>query len=337
MQPGPCTCGAAATTGFYLAGGQSYNCNGQIQLLGAPTTIRQYGTGLAGIGMFDINGNGLWCSAAASGSAIDANVQMISRGYGMSATIDAGANTATGDLVINGPLNAGALGFYKRGGGSVRLNGAASAGNVAVQVKAGSVICGTTDCLGTTATVPVSAGATLDLNGFSQTVSSVSLGGALKMNLNQGGTPNCDVLTVTDGNPLTLAGTLTVTNGGGTLAGGDTFTLFSASGGITGDFTATNLPALGAGLAWNWTPASGVLSVIATGPSGPASIASSVSGGTLNLTWPAGQGWRLVSQTNSLSTGLGSTWGTVPGVSDGSAAITIDPAKPTVFYKLVFP
>ena len=53
-----------------------------------------------------------------------------------------------------------------------------------------------------------------------------------------------------------------------------------------------------------------------------------------------GQSWRLVSQTNSLNTGLNpntNAWGTVSGVSDGSATITIDPASPMVFYRLVYP
>jgi hypothetical protein len=50
--------------------------------------------------------------------------------------------------------------------------------------------------------------------------------------------------------------------------------------------------------------------------------------------------WRLVSQTNSLSAGLNANsanWGTVPGYTDGSYSITIDPTKPTVFYRLVYP
>ena len=47
--------GTAATTGLYLMGGTTYNVSGQLTLLGAPTTIRQYGTGLAALGIFDIN------------------------------------------------------------------------------------------------------------------------------------------------------------------------------------------------------------------------------------------------------------------------------------------
>ena len=80
--------------------------------------------------------------------------------------------------------------------------------------------------------------------------------------------------------------------------------------------------------------------VISSGPSGPASITNNVSGSTLTLSWPSGQNWRLEGQTNNLSTGLSPTgWGTVSGagISDGSATITIDPAQPTVFYRLVYP
>jgi hypothetical protein len=74
------------------------------------------------------------------------------------------------------------------------------------------------------------------------------------------------------------------------------------------------------------------------GPSGPAQLTNSYSGGVLTLAWPAGENWRLESQTNSLSTGLSPTgWSTVSGVSDGSATITVDPAEPTVFYRLVYP
>jgi len=72
-------------------------------------------------------------------------------------------------------------------------------------------------------------------------------------------------------------------------------------------------------------------------PPTPAQLTNSISGSTLTLTWPSGQGWTLKSQTNSLSTGLNtnaSAWGTVPGGIDGSNSITINPANPTVFYRL---
>ena len=265
--------GAAATAGFYLAGGKNYNASGQIVLLIAPTTIRQYGSGYANIGTYDINGNGLWCTAAASGSALDANVQMISSGYGMSVQVDAGTNNATGDLTINGPLNVTSQGFYKRGTGSLRLNAAATAANTALNLQGGMVICGAANCLGTKAAVPVASGATLALNGFNQTVGSLSaaagstvslggtniltvttnatLAGTLQMAINKGGTPASSELVVTV-NPLTFGGALVITNVSATpLAAGDTFTLFSAPG-YAGSFTSISAqPPLPVGLVWN--------------------------------------------------------------------------------------
>ena len=259
--------GVAATTGFYLKGGQNYNCSGQVQLLGAPTTIRQYGTGLAGLGTFDINGNGIWCTAAASGSATETNIQMVSSGYGMSAQIDPGANTTTGDLIINGPLNIpGVFGFVKRGTGSLRLNAAALAGNGALDIRAGTVICGINNCVGANAGLKFLAGTTLDFKGTSQTATNATLAGTVKMTINKGGTPKNTVLTTTDASTaLNLGGELSVTNIGGALVIGDTFTLFNNLGGFYGTaFTSLNLPPLGDGQAWrDNTAVDGTIKVIA--------------------------------------------------------------------------
>jgi regulation of enolase protein 1 (concanavalin A-like superfamily) len=240
--------GASATTGFYLAGGKTYNSSGQIVLQTAPTTIRQYGSGMASIGVFDINGNGIRCTSGASGSATDPNIQMVSSGYGMSAQIDAGANTATGDFVLNGPLNVGSMGFYKRGSGSLRLNAAALSGNVALQLQGGKVICGVANCIGASAALTVASGATLDMNGTSQSVGSASLSGTLNMTINKGGSPASTVLAASG--TVTYGGSLVVNNiGTNALAAGDSYTLFSA-GTYAGAFTNLALPALGAGLSW---------------------------------------------------------------------------------------
>jgi autotransporter-associated beta strand protein len=82
---------------------------------------------------------------------------------------------------------------------------------------------------------------------------------------------------------------------------------------------------------------SGSLLVQPTGPTGPAVLSHSVSGGVLTLTWPAGQGWRLQGQTNALASGLGTNW---TYLTDGSIATTNLPVSaglPTVFYRLVYP
>ena len=274
--------GTAATSGFYLAGGKTYNCSGKVTLQTAPTTIRQYGTGLAKIGTFDINGVGIHCTAAASGSTLDPNIQLVSDGYGMTIQADAGTNTATGDVVVNGPLNVGSLGFYKEGTGSLVLNGQAATGNTAVQVKAGTLLCGVTNCLGVNASVPVSSGALLELNGLNETIG--SLNGAAGSTVDFGGTG-----TLTVSNPPVLAGTVdmvlnpgtvtgselvlqngTLTNGGtlvvtvtGTnaLVAGDTFQLFNAPA-FAGGFTNITLPTLATGLVWtNNINVNGTLSV----------------------------------------------------------------------------
>jgi len=308
--------GASAPTGFYLNGGRNYNSSGQIVLQTAPTTIRRYGAGLAGIGTFDINGTGLWCTAAASGSAIDPNIQMISSGYGMSVQVDAGANNGLGDLTINGPLNVGSLGFYKRGGGSLVLKGTATSGNTALNLQGGSVICGKVNCIGANAAVPISSAASLLLNGFNQsiaslnaaagsavsfggtntlTVTSATLAGLLKMSIAKGVTTDASRLVTA--NALTFAGSLTVTNfGPNAMAAGDTFTLFSAPS-YAGGFTSLSLPTLPAGLIWDTSRlvTNGRLAVVSIYTPPVIVPGATVSGGNFNFqfTGTLGQHYRV--------------------------------------------
>jgi 4-phytase/acid phosphatase len=68
----------------------------------------------------------------------------------------------------------------------------------------------------------------------------------------------------------------------------------------------------------------------------PTNVTASVSGKTLTIAWPADHlGWILQAQTNGLSTGQ---WFDLPGTGTASsAAITINPANPAVFYRLSRP
>lgn len=226
--------GVGATTGLHLEGGSSYNASGTIQLLTAPTTVRQYGTGLAAIGMFDINGTGISVDAAASGSVIASDIQFVSRGYGMSVNVASGSNTATGDLVVNGPLNVGNLGFYKRGAGSVALNGAATSGNTAVRIQGGTVITGVAGALGINADLPISSGAKLQLNGFDQAARNLSGAGSVV-----NGSATAATLTMGQTSDTTFSGILggagtDENNFGFTKSGGATLTLTGANT-YTGD------------------------------------------------------------------------------------------------------
>jgi len=300
--------GVADPSGFYLAGGKTYNASGQIALTASPTTLHQYGSGYANFGTFDINGTGLWCTAAASGSASDTNVQMVSDGYGMSVQIDAGTNTAAGDFTINGPLNVTSLGFYKRGAGSLVLNGVATSANTAVKLQAGIVVCGTNNCLGANASVPVSSGASLQLNGFNQAIGSLNvasganlnfggpstlavatppvLAGTIQMVLAKGGAVSNSALVVTSGT-LTNGGALVINSvGTNAFAVGDSFTLFSAPS-YAGNFSSLSLPALPVGLLWNTAGLStnGTLVILTNTGS------SAWNGGGTNGNWSTAGNW----------------------------------------------
>ncbi len=62
-------------------------------------------------------------------------------------------------------------------------------------------------------------------------------------------------------------------------------------------------------------------------------------GGVLTLAWPADHvGWRLQAQTNSLTTGLGTSWVEVPGsTATNRLSSPIDLSNGSVFYRLVYP
>jgi len=119
----------------------------------------------------------------------------------------------------------------------------------------------------------------------------------------------------------------------GSFSNGQTFTLFSGNGSTNASNFASIIGSPGSGLAFSFT--NGWLSVVTASAGSAALITNSISGNTLTLTWPSGQSWTLQAQTNNLSTGLSPTgWSAVSGVADGSYSITIDPTKPTVFYRL---
>jgi autotransporter-associated beta strand protein len=71
----------------------------------------------------------------------------------------------------------------------------------------------------------------------------------------------------------------------------------------------------------------------------PTNVTYSVSGSTLSLSWPATHlGWILQAQTNSLTTGITASWTDVSGTAAVTATnMTINPANPTVFFRLRHP
>jgi hypothetical protein len=135
----------------------------------------------------------------------------------------------------------------------------------------------------------------------------------------------------------TYGGTLTVNNLGGALSVGNNFQIFPAAT-FSGNFTSI-APAPGAGLAWNFNPTNGLLSVVTGVALNSTNISFSVSNNTLKLSWPADhQGWILQTQTNNLSHGLATNWVDVAGSgSITQTNINIIPSNPTMFFRLRSP
>lgn len=140
---------------------------------------------------------------------------------------------------------------------------------------------------------------------------------------------------------LACGGSLIITNSGGTaLVAGDSFQLFNAQL-LSGTFSSVTLPALTGNLFWNTNAlyTTGVIAVNSPISSTPTNLTVTVSGNGLTLSWPVSHvGWILQTQTNSLATGLSGTWFAVPGsTTTNSVIVPINPANPTVFYRLALP
>jgi autotransporter-associated beta strand protein len=171
----------------------------------------------------------------------------------------------------------------------------------------------------------------------------VLLGGAVLMKLNQANPGKTNDLLVVTGT-LTGGGTLTVTNAGPVLTNGATFTLFSKP--VSG-FANITLPTAGLGT-YVWTTnlaVNGSITLVSGGVvpytvnQTSTNIVTTVTNGTLTLTWPADHiGWRLQVQTNPLTVGFYTNWYTVTGSSTtDSVNAVMNPAIGSVFYRLVYP
>jgi len=260
------------------------------------------------------NGNGNFSGVLQNSSANGFALTKIGTGtqiLGGASTYTKPTIVSNGVLAVNGSLAAGSAVYVAPGG---TLAGTGSIGGVVT--NDGTISPG----LGSIGTLTLTGNTTLNTDG------------TVYMKVSR---PAHDQLNA--GN-LTYGGSLTVANTGGAFHAGDSFQLVNALS-YAGNFTAMNLPALGSGLNWNWNVTNGTLSVVGSVATNPTNVTYSVTGGTLHLSWPADHlGWHLQSQTNTLATGLGTNWVTIPG-SDTitSTNIPVNPATPAVFYRLVYP
>ena len=224
-----------------------------------------------------------------------------------------GANTYTGPTVVsNGTLLvSGSLGASS----SVTVQGGTLAGTGTI---AGPV---TINALGTLA--PGSSAGALTIN------NSLTLNGTTVMEVSHAATDR-----VTGLGTVTLGGTLQVVVQG-TLSGNEIFKLFSATN-YTGDFATYDLPALPSPYAWDYSKMTvdGTLRVTGGGDLPRPTLAVAQSGSQLTFSWND-VSFKLQAQTNSLSTGISGNWADYPGGGGSPVAVTVNPANPAVFFRLV--
>jgi len=256
--------GTAATTGLYLNGGQTYVFSSTLNLAGAPTTIRSYGTGSAVLGGFDYSSTHLSVADTASGSVIASTVNFSAGTYGYELNVAAGASTATGDLTINGVIggNTGTNGITPTGAGfradyQVNKNGATgsvlltgvSTYTQGIWLRSGSIILSSGDNrLPTASSLALGDGANnaqLILNGISQTLATVFVSGTGTGNAVVGGSSTTSTLTLSNASNTTYAGTI-----GGVSANANNIGLTKAGAGtltVTGSNTYTGSTVVSAG------------------------------------------------------------------------------------------
>jgi autotransporter-associated beta strand protein len=343
------TPGGSGSLDLNYAGGtnstSAYNLNGGT--LAVPQILASLGTGSHA---FNFNGGTLKPTADAPAFLQGLTAANIRNG---GAFIDSGGfNVAIAQPLVHSTIagdNATDGGLAKLGAGTLTLS-ATNSYRGATAVNGGTLLVNGSLGVGS---VTVASGGTLAGHGVIGGALTVQSGGTLapgggftilaassSVNLQSGSMTVLSISTSARTNDklqvagaLNLGGTLVVSNLAGTLALGDSFTLFQAPS-VTGNFDSFSLPALAPGLGWNTAALSqGVLSVLSTAP---VAVASTVGATNLSFAWPADHtGWRLVMDTNGLANPL---WFTVPGsMYTNQIQVPFDPAQMSVFFQLVYP
>ena len=278
---------------------------GTVSVIGTqPSTI---GTLVSGRGDHLLGGAAITFDVANVTGNADADLTVScdlrdgSNDYNTNGTASALTKTGAGTLVLSAANDYS--GVTTVSNGTLQVDGSLNTNTVTV---VGGVLAGSgtingpvlVEAAGTLAPGTTSIG-TLTIN------NTLSLAGAASFRLHKAGAALSGDL-VQGLASVTYGGALTVTTSGDPLAAGDSFKLFD-SGAYAGAFASTNLPALPAGLAWQWSPETGTLSVTG-GAVAPtlSGIAPSANGSvTLTFSGASGQGYTVLASTNvALSVGL---------------------------------
>lgn len=336
----------ALNSGGISPGTLTVDLNGEVNVFGNNVTVASLNNGVNGAGVIynksTVTNGTLTVGTDGSSTSFDgvfgngASQPLGLTKVGAGTLTLSAVNTNTGNVTVNG--------------GTLALSGAGSFNNAArISVGSGAFY----DVNGAGGTLTLNSGQTLSGSGTvtgnviasagstiapgssvgTLTVAgNVTLGGSMTMELNRSLAPNSDRL-VTSGGSITGGGSLTVTNIGPALQVGDTFQLFAT--GVIG-ITAT-LPTVDTvnGVTYTWNnniSSSGSVQVASVTPIAAPTLGVLQSGNSLTFSWTGP--FKLQSQTNSLSVGVSSNWGNYPGGSTSPVVVTINPANPTVFFRL---
>lgn len=161
----------------------------------------------------------------------------------------------------------------------------------------------------------------------------LSLTTTMTVNVNASANTNSFVRGLTG---ISLGGALTVSNVAGSLNAANAFKIFDSVSYTNGFASIT--PAPGPNLAWNTNTLTtdGTLRIVSTVPT---QLTASLAANALQVSWPGDHtGWRLQTQTNAITTGLGTNWIDVADSTlTNQMSLPIDPAAPCTFVRLIYP
>ncbi len=211
-------------------------------------------------------------------------------------------------------------------------------GSGGVTVNSGGTLGGTGSIGGP---VTVSSGGTIAAGASIGTLtinSDLTLSGNVAVEVNTSANPSNDLIIVSGVVSNAATASVTVNNLGPALTVGKKFTIFSSP-------VANGAAMTVSGGGMNWTNNLAVdgsisaLSVASSVNTNTFAINASVSGSNLNLSWPPDRlGWKVQMQTNSLSAGLNANWVTLSATASvTNYTVTINPANPTVFIRMIYP
>ena len=254
-------------------------------------------------------------------------------------TVNTTACTVGGACTINGKLTLTA-------GTVSSANNITMASGSAIVRTAGSLL--GTPTFGTTVdvtyndTTATTTGTELPTSGT--VLNNLTINNAAGVTLTANMTINGTFATIYDGSTVPLvagshvaafvSSSVNITNTGGTLANG-LYTIVSSTGStVSGTLGAVAVTGTGAPYSPTPTASTGTGQLVLNigGIITPPTLVSSVSGGVLTFSWTGA--FKLQSQTNNLTTGLGTTWFDYPGGSTSPVNVTVDPASPSVFFRL---